>query len=43
MDKLFEFINNPANAKIIYILFLLIGLGFIGNLVKRIMNEIKRK
>jgi len=43
MNKLFEFINDPANAKKIYILFVLIGLGFIGNLVKRVLNEIKRK
>lgn len=43
MDKIFQFINDPANSKKIYILFVLIGLGFVGNLVKRVMNEIKRK
>lgn len=43
MDKIFEFINNPANTNIIYIVFIVVGLGLIGNTIKRVMDEIKRK
>ncbi|MCY6484687.1 hypothetical protein OW763_10075 [Clostridium aestuarii] len=43
MDKILEFINNPANNKDIYFLFVLIGLGILFNTIKKVIDEIKNK
>ncbi|MCY6370814.1 hypothetical protein [Clostridium ganghwense] len=43
MDKILQFINNPANKKKVYIVFVLIGLGLIFNTIKRVIDELNRK
>lgn len=43
MDKLFQFLNNPANKEKLYVLFVAIGIGMIFNTIKRVMDEIKRR
>lgn len=43
MDEILKFVNDPANAKKVYTVLVLVGLGLIANTVKRVIDEIKRK
>lgn len=43
MEKVFQFLNNPANKGKLYVLFVVIGIGMIFNTIKRVIDEIKRR
>ncbi|GAA0179175.1 hypothetical protein SH2C18_20910 [Clostridium sediminicola] len=43
LDDLYEFLKNPSNSKIIYLIFILFGLGLLSKIIKRILDEIKNK
>ncbi len=43
MDEIYQFIKAPENSKKVYVVFVIIGIGMIANLIKRVMDEIRKK